>query len=111
MGLINLNPEQYSGELHQSCESTSDHRCGDGVRERIIQTLRAAREEDGAVAPSPAVSLMERASTIRALPLLPEAGPEVAGVNGADGKAAGKQASLPQLEDAAKVGAGCCSCA
>ena len=51
---------------------------------------------------------MERASTIRALPLLPETGPELAGMNGADGKATGKQASLPQLEDAAKVGAGCC---
>ena len=83
-------------------------RCGDGVRERIIQTLRAAREEDGEVAPSPAVSLMERTSTIRALPLLPEAGLDDAGMNGADGKATGKQASLPQLEDAAKVGAGCC---
>lgn len=73
---------------------------GDPVwrRERIIQTLQAALDEDGEVAPSPAVSLLERARTIRALPLGADA------VKGSlDGLAGGKKASLPQLDDPAKV--------
>lgn len=68
-------------------------------RERIIQTLQAARDEDGEVAPSPAVSLLERARTIRALPLGADT------VKGSlDSLAEGKKASsLPQLDDPAKV--------
>ena len=69
-----------------------------GRRERIIQTLEAARDEDGEVAPSPAVSLLERARTIRALPVGTDA------VTGSlDNLAEGKKASLPQLDDPAKV--------
>ncbi|KAK9827307.1 hypothetical protein WJX81_002709 [Elliptochloris bilobata] len=71
-------------------------------RERIIQTLRAACEEGGEVAPSPAVSLLERASTIRALPIGVEAGAGVAGTGASEGPAKGKQASLPQLDDPGK---------
>lgn len=67
-------------------------------RERIIQTLQAARDEDGEVAASPAVSLLERARTIRALPIGADA------VTGSlDSLAEGKKASLPQLEGPAKV--------
>ena len=67
-------------------------------RERIIQTLRAARDEGGEVASSPAVSLLERAHTIRALPM------GAGAVTGSlESLAEGKKASLPQLDDPAKV--------
>jgi hypothetical protein len=70
-----------------------------------VQTLRAAREGGGGeLAPSPAVSLLERASTIRALPVAGTQAGTQAGTAGGGGGLGMKQSSLPQLEDAAKVG-------
>jgi len=69
-----------------------------------VQTLRAAREGSGGeLAPSPAVSLLERASTIRALPVAGTQAGTAAGGGGGGGLAGKKQSSLPQLEDAIKV--------
>ena len=59
------------------------------------------------MAPSPAVSLLERSRTIRALPTGADAGARVAGTGSAERLAEGKQAALPELDDPAKVSPPC----